>query len=140
MFGVLATEALRPEHNVARYCRPRSLADGRPTADAFLLRDRESFLSTNWLEFFNQSDRKLQISGVRNALYRKNFRVNPNGTFAVLNVGLTVRQISGPDLYFMPLGDTNDPSHTGVFGYEAGDTDAAAAIAKLVTELHPAGP
>ena len=83
------TRLLRPEHHVARYCRPRTITNGIISREAFLLREGEQFLSANWLEHFHVLDRQIQVSGVRASLARKNFSVNPNGRFAVLNVGVS---------------------------------------------------
>ena len=126
------------EHNVARYCAPRNIVDGRPIPEAFDLRAGETFLSTNWLEHFHPSDRQLQISGVRRALEGKGFRVNRNGGFAVLNVGVATQAVSSAGLKFVPLGQTSDPSHVGVFGIPENRADIAVALAKSVRELHPA--
>ena len=128
-------------HNAARFCRRRDLADGIVARSAFLLRPNEPYLSTNWLEYFHASDRQSQIAGVRQALAGKGFNVKPNGAFAVLNVGDTVsaiRQTGNRALRFVVLGESRDPSHTGIFGYPAGDTDTATALARLVREVHPA--
>ena len=129
---------LRSDHNVARYCRPRALVYGIVSRDAFLLRPGERFLSTNWLEYFHESERDVQISGVRAALAGKNFNVNPNGRFAVLNVGATIRQVRDAQLAFALLGQASDPSHAGIFGYGALDFNVADGLALAVRELHPA--
>lgn len=126
------------EHNVARYCAPRNIVNGRPIPDAFNLRPGEAFLSTNWLEYFHPLDRQLQIPSVRRALEGKGFRVNRNGGFAVLNVGNATQAVSGASLSFVLLGQTSDPSHAGVFGISEDDADFAVALAKSVRELHPA--
>ena len=114
------------------------VADGVPLADAFILRVGERFLSANWLEHFHPSDRQSQISGVRNALESKGFRISSNGRFAVLNVGVTTQQIDSARLRFVLLGQARDPSHTGVFGYDYSDTDTAKALVKLVQGMHSA--
>ena len=129
---------LRSEHNLARYCRPRSLAGGILSSDAFLLRTGEQFLSTNWLEYFHQSDRQIQLSGVRAVLAGKGFNVSVNGRFAVLNVGTVRRQVGRGQLRFALLGQANDPSHAGIFGYTADDIDTAGELAESVEELYPA--
>ena len=126
------------EDNVVRYCAPRNIVDGMPIPEAFKLRSGEDFLSTNWLEYFHPSDRQLQISGVQRTLEDKGFRVNRNGGFAVLNVETTSQRINNTRLNFVLLGQTSDPSHTGVFGIPEDDADIAIAIAKSVRELHSA--
>lgn len=129
-------------HNVARYCRRRHLrSDGRPLRDAFLLRPGEEFLSTNWMEHFHDSDRQVQIAGVQQALTDKGFHVRRNAVFAVLNVGAAItacKNDSNLDIQIIALGESHDPSHTGIFGYTAEDTDTAAVLARQVRELHPA--
>ena len=103
-----------------------------------MLRSGESFLSANWLEYFHSSERQIQMSGVRQALRDKGFRIRFNGRFAVLNVGYSIGQVRGIDLDFRLLGEVSDPSHTGIFGYDFGDTDTAIVLAKSVREVHPA--
>ena len=129
-------------HHVARYCRRRRLrSDGRPLRDAFLLRPGEEFLSTNWLEHFHDSDRQAQIAGVQQALTDKGFRVRRNAAFAVLNVGAATAVCENDlniDIQVVALGDAHDPSHAGIFGYVAGDTNTAATLARQVREVYPA--
>ena len=136
--------ALGPEQHVARYCRPRSIrADGTLAPAAFRLRPGEEYLSTNWLEYFHDSHRLLQIVGVRQALVDKGFRVRPNASFAVLNVGAAVARCRSTlkfDIQFIALGEPHDPSHTGIFGYTAQNAAVAALLAELVSpgEVYPA--
>ena len=130
----LTMTELRPEHNVARYCRPRTIVQGIISREAFLLRIGEQFLSTNWLEHFHEFDRMIQMSGVRATLAEKNFAVSPNGRFAVLNIGAAIRQIRDAPLRFMLLGQASDPSHAGIFGYTEAEPDIAGALALLDRE------
>ena len=129
-------------HHVARYCRRRHLRpDGRPLRDAFLLRPGEEYLSTNWLEHFHDTDRQSQIAGVLQALADKGFRASRTASFAVLNVGAAVTACQNDlnlDIKIIALGESHDPSHTGIFGYTSGDTDTAAVLAKLAREVYPA--
>ena len=85
-------------HNVARYCRPKSLrpTDGLPSRDAFLLRPREEYLSTNWLEYFHESERDVQLGNVRNLLSVK-LAIASNGRLAVLNAGVAVALCQGKE-------------------------------------------
>ena len=133
---------LAPSHHVARYCRPRDVRDdGAVSPAAFELRPGEAYLSTNWLEYFHDSDRQSQISGVRRALADKGFRIRPSAAFAVLNVGEATTacqtDLNG-NIRFIALGESHDPSHTGIFGYTMDDTNIAAVLAKMVREVHPA--
>ena len=144
----LESVILRPNHNVARYCRPRWLVNGIVSRDAFLLREGEPFLSTNWLEHFRSSDRGVQISGARAALADKNYSIHSNGGFAVLNVGVaTQRVIELHDirLLFRRLGQAHDPSHAGIFGYgpptvDSKGNDVAQSLAESVLEIQSAIP
>ena len=129
---------LEPEHHVARYCSPRNIAEGVPSYEAFLLRLNETFLSTNWLEYFHDSDRQTQVSGIRQALSDKGFRVSRNGGLAVLNVGDSINCVQQVALRFTLLGQARDPSHVGVFGYFPIDADIALVLSESVRELHPA--
>ena len=131
---------LDSEDNVARYCAPRKIVEGMPSFEAFLLRDGEDFLSTNWLEYFHVSDRQLQMLGVRHALDGKGFHTNVNGVFAVLNVGYSTGQVRDATLIFRLLGQDVDPSHTGVFGYQVSDTNTAIALSLSVLGVHPVIP
>ena len=105
-----------------------------------MLRYGEQYLSANWLEHFHESNRLLQMSGVRNALASKGFRVNRNGRFAVLNVGVAIGQVVNTPLRFIRLGTPGDPSHTGIFGCTPGDYITAAVLARLIQEEYPAIP
>ena len=133
-------------HHVTRYCRGRDLRpDGRPLRDAFLLRPGEPYLSTNWLEYFHDSDRQSQIAGVRQALADKNFRVSRTGAFAVLNVGAAVSACKAGlnrQIEIIALGEAHDPSHTGIFGYTEYDPDIATRLATSVNinEIYPTVP
>ena len=134
----LETNALPYANNVARYCPPRDIVRGRISRDAFMLRYGEQYLSANWLEHFHKTDRLIQMSEVRNVLASKGFRVNRNGRFAVLNVGVTMEQVGDTPLRFILLGTPGDPSHIGIFGCTPGDYITAAALANSVKEEYPA--
>lgn len=130
-------------HHVARYCRRRHLrSDGRPLRDAFLLRFGEEYLSTNWMDYFHNTDRQFQIAGVRKALTDKGFQVSRGTAFAVLNVGAaTAARKNELDLniQIIALGEAHDPSHVGIFGYTEHNADAASTLARQVREVYPAG-
>ena len=133
---------LAHSHHVTRYCRRRHLrADGRPLRDAFLLRPGEEYLSTNWMEYFHDTNPQSQIAGVLQALADKGFRASRTASFAVLNVGAVATACKNDlnlNVKFIALGESHDPSHTGIFGYTGRNTDAAATLARLVQEIYPA--
>ena len=129
---------LLPQHNLARYCRPRTVSGGILSPDAFFLRNGEQFLSTNWLEHFHSTDRQIQISGVRAILAGKGFGVRAGGRFAVVSIELASQLVQRVQLRFLLLGQENDPSHAGIFGYTPSDIDVAGDLAESIRELYPA--
>ncbi len=52
-------------HHVSRYCKPRFIDDGLPIAEAFALRDKEEYLSVNWLEYFDTLNLTQAVDCVR---------------------------------------------------------------------------
>ena len=48
----MTTRDLPDDGNVVRYARPTQVLDGRADGSAFLLRENESGLSVNWLDYF----------------------------------------------------------------------------------------
>ena len=113
--GLPASRQIPPGDSVARHSRPRALlSDGSPARAAFMLRPGEEYLSANWLEYFHQSDRTVQIAGVRRALVGKGFQLRRNARLAVLNAGTAAaagHSALGITLRFVALDETTDPSH-----------------------------
>ena len=71
----------------------------------------------------------------------KGFQVGRNAAFAVLNIGVATAACKNDlniDIQVVALGESHDPSHVGIFGYVAGDTNTAAALARQVREVYPA--
>ena len=97
-----------------------------------MLRPGEAYLSANWLEHFHDSDRAVQIAGVRRALTAKGFQLRRAARFAVLNVGdaIATCRAGCPDanLRIVALGETHDPSHTGIYGVAPPNNVAVAAL------------
>ncbi len=136
---------LSPDENVARHRRPRDIDEhGILSSNAFLLRNEEPYLSTNWLEYFHPSDRAIQITAVRSSLIDKDRTVKPNDLFVVLNVGIATDNCKaklGLDLSFLTLGEPGDPSHTGIYGIVGKKVNAASELAASVklNEIYRAG-
>lgn len=130
-------------HHVARYCSFRRIGeDGKtPTRFAFQLKDKETYLSVNWLEFFKTGSRGAQIEAIRHAFESKGRSLQEKARFAVLNVG-DVRVLSTPDnmkLKILHKPELLDPSHSGVFGLQHdSDMIVEALLANMVLETHPA--
>ena len=141
----LGRRDLPDSHHVARYCRRRDIgSDGVPLETAFYLRTAEEYLSTNWLEYFHDTDRRLQIDGVAQVLLDKGFGVRRTASFAVLNVGAAIsacREYLNLDIQFVTLGESHDPSHAGIYGHADRHNAVAAMLAALVSpdEVYPAG-
>ena len=122
--------------NVARYCGFEKLReDGLPSPAAFLIEEGHDFLSTVWLEYFHDSDRVVQISGARDALAVK-LRLGARAKIATLNVGEAVtvcKQQGNIDIEVRLTGESHDPSHAGIHGYNdpANNARTAAILARL---------
>ena len=142
--GQTGRRQLSDSHHVARHCRPRDVGATREPIDtAFRLRPGEECRSTNWMEYFHDSDRQVQIVAVRRALTDKGFQVRRSASFAVLNVGAAVAVCSNRqnvEIQFVALGEPHDPSHAGIYGYTEHNVAVAALLATLVApnEIYPA--
>ena len=141
---------LPKDDHVVRYIKPSMiLEDGTPDGSDFRLRTSkpdEVGLSVNWLEAF-EPPKTYQLSEVRR-LFR--LSVRPNGRFAELNVGTTLRAISEELATLRMLHDPleaadgfdADPSHAEIVGLPPSDSDEAALVGDLIAEcvvdMHPA--
>ena len=56
----------------------------------------------------------------------------------MINIHLANQFVTRVQLRFLLLGQRNDPSHAGIFGYTASDIDVAGDLAESVRELYPA--
>ena len=132
----MRNEPLPDEHDVARYCKPSSVEDGLPSAEAFTLKQDKEYLSVNWLEYFNAPDLTAAVERIREAFRNKSYQVRRNARFAVLNVEAAKHAVhkatgSMPAIKHLPTRD--DPSHTGIFGGTAEDFAIAVQLAALIT-------
>ena len=111
---------------------------------AFLPRETDDFLSVNWLEITGEADRQGQLEKVRAHLAANGLTLRASGRFAILHLGSAfahvrttaedARQLAAhyePDL-------PNDPSHSGIYGYDHSDQLIADLLAECVIECHPA--
>ena len=71
-----------PDH-IARFCRPLQVADGQIQATAFMLRSNEEYLSVNWLEYLNCSNRDHEINEIRN-VHSAKLNIGARAKIAVL--------------------------------------------------------
>ena len=130
------TELPDADH-VSRYCKPTAVGqDGLPIAAAFELRPGEDHLSVNWLEYFGAPDPQAAVDYVRNAFHTKGYRLRRHGRFAALNIGAVKTAVSetveGP-ARVEHLPEDDDESHSGIFGYTAGNLAVAVEIKALVS-------
>jgi len=119
--------------------------NGRITGKAFQLRENESSLSVNWLEFFDLKDRKAEIQKIREAFADKGRGVGTKAKFVALNVGEIrkyVQQESDDNRILSVLHDPqdNDLSHSGIYNMRHDDPIIGDLIADLVNEeqIYPA--
>lgn len=94
------------------------------------------YLSTAWLEYFHSTDRDVQMRGVAEALDAK-LTLRPSGRIGVLNVGEAIQacqQQSRVNIEVWLLDESDDPSHTGIYGYKdvQFNLDPPAVLSRLV--------
>ena len=129
------------QDHISRYCSAMHCPEnGQVTGTAFQLRQIEECLSVNWLEFFHLADRQEEIREVRKVLRLK---LGAKAKIAVLNVGETIKYVrtQSPDarnLSMLHEPEEDDPSHSGIYGFQYDDHLIADLIAEMVQETYPA--
>lgn len=101
-----------------------------------MILDHHDFFSTAWLEYFHYTDRQKQMRGVAEALAAK-LTLKASGRMCALNVGKAIQaclQRSGVEIEVWLLGEVDDPSHTGIYGYKGvqADPDPTVILSRLV--------
>lgn len=128
------------QDHICRYCKGSTIGEnGRINGAAFQLRPEEESLSVNWLEFLRLANREHEI---REVLSSK-LKLTASAKIAVLNVGEVINYVhtESPDSRFLKISHDpgiNDPSHSGVYGYQYEDKLIADLIAEVAHEVHPA--
>lgn len=114
--------------------------DDRIDGSAFCLRDREEYLSVNWLEFLQLANREEQIQEVRKVLQKKMKQIGATSILAVLNVGITKEAVSHrTKIRFLHDPSKIDFSHSGIFDLiEEEKAVIGDLIAESVQERFPA--
>lgn len=145
-------DTLPPDHHFSRYGSPGTIDDDLPNSGAFKPREVDGHLSINWLEYFDGLAIEQAVDAVREALIADEFDIRRNGRFLVLEVtrarnaildgtGKSVSILHWPDdtVENWPDDDLN-PSHSGIFGYEASDVEVALELSQLISEdaVYPA--
>jgi hypothetical protein len=115
-------QAVPDSDHVARYCKASSVLDGEIQATAFMIREREEYLSVNWLEELKCPDRASEVRELQDLYLRKFNRVAAKSRIAILNVGLVRAKVSSesPDRRLLPvlhepMTTPADPSHAGIY-------------------------
>ena len=110
----------------------------------FQLREGESSLSVNWLEFLDPANRLNAIQLVRDAFAKKRFAIRPTGRFAAINVGdakEAAKAIELGPLKMEHAPSQRDQSHALISGYdESNDLEVATELWALVqsSDIYPA--
>lgn len=115
---------------------------GVPGPGAFMLREGESYLSVNWLEYFQQCDHEGRMLEVRRVLASKR-SVGRTARLALLNIGGAIKIVGGdPLLTFThePISSefTNDPSHSAINNVQGYEQLVAERLSQAVIELSAA--
>jgi hypothetical protein len=133
-----------PDH-IAKFCRPGQVADEQIQATAFMLRSNEEYLSVNWLEYLNCSNRDHEINEIRN-VYSAKLNIGARAKIAVLNVGEVCERVlkesedrRNLEVLHDPIeDDLYDPSHSGIYNLTQDDELIAELILETVHEAYPA--
>jgi hypothetical protein len=136
-------QAIPDSDHVGRYCKASTVENGEISAAAFMMRETEEYLSVNWLEQLNRSDRAIQIRDLQ-SLYATKLRVGTAARIAVLNVGALRDKVEreSPDGRLLRVlhepEEPDDPSHAGIYEIPHDDEMIAELIAQVVLEKYPA--
>jgi hypothetical protein len=136
-------QAIPDSDHVGRYCKASTVENGEISAAAFMMRETEEYLSVNWLEELNRSDRAIQIRDLQ-SLYATKLRVGTAARIAVLNVGALRAKVERESLDNRLLRvlhepeEPDDSSHAGIYEIPHDDEIIAELIAQAVLEKYPA--
>jgi hypothetical protein len=140
------TSVPKTDH-VARYCNVQrvirdpitnKITGVRPQAFELRQKDKETYLSTYWMEFpcENASTNvDAQFRAVVTALRRKHPNVRPEAAFARLNVDRVVQAalVRQLPIRILCLPKRNDPGYTGIYGMPRDNSDSIF-LAQLANE------
>lgn len=128
--------------HIVRFCKPMQAPEGQIQATAFMLRPVDKYLSVNWLEYLNCSNRDHEINEIRN-VYSEKLNVGARAKIAVLNVGEIRKKVltESPDgrnleVLYDPL--INDLSHSGIYNLKQDDELIAELILETVRDSYSA--
>jgi len=136
---------------ISRYCPPTKISEtGKPLGYAFMLsasdlkpKSEKPYISVNWLEYFNETDREGQIQEIRDILLKK-LKISSKAKLALLKINLIYEHFKNSEynpkiLHWPEQTDVySDPSHAGIFDIETDPDIIADMIAQVETEIVPA--
>ena len=129
--------------HISRLCGgSKVLPDGSISGEAFRIRNNETFLSVNWLEYLDMKNKNDEIAELRNILNKKR-HIGAQAKIAILNVGEVRNHVStsSPDqrnLQILHEPENGDPSHSGIHNLRLDDNLIADLIAQVIQETHSA--
>lgn len=139
----MTNDSVPENDNISRYCSATHITeDGQITGTAFQLRPSDDYLSVNWLEFLRLNSRDEEIKEIRRVLAEK-LRLGGRAKFAVLNIKEIIDSVESksPDrrkLSVLHEPEEEDPSHSGIYGFQHDDSLISDLIAELIQETYPA--
>ena len=132
-------DQLPDDNHIVRYVKPSFLLNEKVTGDAFGLRNNETGLSVNWLEFIEAVDNHSRLNEIMRI---SRLTLRRNGRFARLNVGDTIRRVLGHALKIgiveAPLDATKffeaDCSHAEILGLPQAESHESELIGDLIAK------
>ncbi len=135
-------------HHIARYCAPKHIDEnGDVEGSAFILSDRDDYLSVSWLEYLNRHDRNQEIIELRKiydlislGAYAK---AKKDAKIAVLNVGSVYNKVLEESEDNRRLAFYHKPTppcylcHSGIYNLRKDDNEIALLIRQTILESHP---
>nr|WP_143023870.1 hypothetical protein [Pseudomonas benzenivorans] len=114
---------------------------GGPSPGAFMLRQGETYLSVNWLEYFVQRNHEDRLLEIRQVLATKR-AVRDSARLALLNIGRAIQHVgANPSLSVThePIGPPSpwsDPSHSGINNIQESNSQVVAErLCQVVQEM-----
>ncbi len=129
---------IKDDQHISRYCNKKSLTEKNEiTGASFSLKEYEKYLSVNWLEFLQLSNREEEIVEIKRVLKNKTL-CNPKAKIAILLVGEVREHVrkNTPDFRNLIVRHINgkDPSYSGIHGYKFGEMMIEELLAQVVRE------
>ena len=130
--GLQDGDSIENAHHVMRYCRPKQVQRGKITESAFALREKEEYLSANWLEYFNEGMQFPELLRKTRETVGQSLNLPHNGRFAKIHVGDAKRKIKGVRIQYRPV--DNNPAHAGIYPPSEKNREITLELANLVSD------